>query len=353
TFARNPDYWGHDPFFPENQLPYVDGFKLLIIPDLSTQMAALRTGKIDNLPSAGVDSPPIIDVETAQSLMKTNPELQWVRYLSNAQGGKINMRVDTKPFDDIQVRRALQLAVNQPEILELYWGGDGVLFNWPVYASLEYSPFYKPLEDYPESVRELYEYHPDKARQLLTEAGYPNGFKTSVVALNTHVDLLSVIKEYWAKIGVDLTIDVKSSTVHRTMLARKQHTEMIMADGVSGPGLVWTADIRKGGGQNYSILDEPWWEVAYYRMVETYFDPGTYGGFVPAIHEPLAPDQPTWAVYTNEQSWWINLPAPYLYTFWQPWLKNYYGAMMTYYGSSLGWTRYAWLDQELKKAMGH
>ncbi|MBI3040911.1 MAG: hypothetical protein HYY80_04605, partial [Chloroflexi bacterium] len=46
TYVKNPNYWARDPFFPENRLPYMDGFKVLIIPDKSTATAALRVGKL-------------------------------------------------------------------------------------------------------------------------------------------------------------------------------------------------------------------------------------------------------------------------------------------------------------------
>ena len=46
TYTKNPNYWGYDEKFPENRLPYLDEVKSLIIPDSSTLLAALRTGKI-------------------------------------------------------------------------------------------------------------------------------------------------------------------------------------------------------------------------------------------------------------------------------------------------------------------
>jgi len=48
-FKRNPDFYMHDPQFPENQLPYADNLEYLIIPDESTRLSALRTGKVDIL----------------------------------------------------------------------------------------------------------------------------------------------------------------------------------------------------------------------------------------------------------------------------------------------------------------
>ena len=58
----------------------------------------------------------------------------------------------------------------------------------------DYKGYYEPLEAMPASVKELFEYNPDKAKKLLAEAGYPNGFsfKVQVCACNPdHMDLLA------------------------------------------------------------------------------------------------------------------------------------------------------------------
>ena len=51
TYIKHPDYYGYDDKYPENRLPYVDGFKVLFIGELETRMAAMRTGKIDMIDS--------------------------------------------------------------------------------------------------------------------------------------------------------------------------------------------------------------------------------------------------------------------------------------------------------------
>ena len=47
TYTKNPNYWGYDEKYPENRLPYFDEYKLLVTPDVSTILAALRAGKVD------------------------------------------------------------------------------------------------------------------------------------------------------------------------------------------------------------------------------------------------------------------------------------------------------------------
>ncbi|MBI3931489.1 MAG: ABC transporter substrate-binding protein [Chloroflexi bacterium] len=357
TYVRNPNYWQHDPFFPENQLPYVDTYKVLFIPDKSTRMAALRTGKIAMLHD--------VVAEDADQLIRTNPELQRIFYWEGSQ--KINMRNDTKPFDDIRVRQALALAVNQQELVDLFYGGKASLFDYPIPSGPEFSDMYIPLEKMPAeptlpgsraSVRELYGYNPDKAKQLLAEAGYPNGFKTEVLTVADGVDMLSVIKEYWAKIGVDLKIDVRDETVFIGMTTRKpfKYTQM-MYNANAGTLNIWVlSELRTS---NNSIVDNPLVEPQSLKMQALYYEPAKRKATMIAplgeIHPdiPQAKGLPNWVTYTNEQAWFILLPAPYTYSLWQPWLKHYGGAYLSNSKyDQIGFGRYAWLDQDLKKAMG-
>ena len=69
---------------------------------------------------------------------------------------------------------------------------------------------YTPLEELPESTRQLFDYNPEKAKQLLAEAGYPDGFKTKVLCWQSEqVDQLSIFAAYFADIGVDMELDIK------------------------------------------------------------------------------------------------------------------------------------------------
>ena len=114
TLARNPNYSFFDERYPKNQLPYVDSVKILIITDNNTALAGLRTGKIDI--TDGLTWP------QAQSLMKTNSELLHVA-VPSATGYCLDPRNDVKPFSDIKVRKAMQMAIDLPTIASTYYGG--------------------------------------------------------------------------------------------------------------------------------------------------------------------------------------------------------------------------------------
>ena len=111
---RNPNYWGYDEHFPKNQLPYIDSLKYLIIPDVATTLAALRTGKIDAMDNIGLTD--------SNNLKKTNPELVSLTYATSNQP-TIDPRVDVATFKDINVRIAMQHALDLPTITSSYYGG--------------------------------------------------------------------------------------------------------------------------------------------------------------------------------------------------------------------------------------
>ena len=194
TYERNPNYWDHDliggrPY----AIPYVDRVIYRTIKDAATQQTALRTAKIDILE--------VVPWLAVDYLKETTPELQWTRYLGSV-GEFIALRVDRKPFDDVRVRRALNMAIDKREIVEHYYGGNAELFGYPMHP--DFKGYYQPLQAMPPSVKELFTYDPVKAKRLLAEAGYPNGFRFPVqfAAVNyNHADLLPLIAGYLAKSG--------------------------------------------------------------------------------------------------------------------------------------------------------
>ena len=72
TYTKNPDYWGYDEKYPENRLPYIDRLRALIMPEVATQLAGLRTGRLDTL---GGGSAWLRSLDQLESLQQTNPEL--------------------------------------------------------------------------------------------------------------------------------------------------------------------------------------------------------------------------------------------------------------------------------------
>ena len=152
-----------DPNHPQNKLPYADTIRGLIILDHSTQLAALRTHKLDLIS---------VNWDKVAGLKQSNPELLFKLRTNGAN--VIFMRTDIAPFNDVRVRQALAMGVDRQTIIDEYFKGNAIADAWPDEPG---NAGYTPITQMPANVKQLYEYHPDLARQLLAEAGYPNGLQ--------------------------------------------------------------------------------------------------------------------------------------------------------------------------------
>jgi len=103
------------------------------------------------------------------------------------------------------------MAIDRWAIVNEYYKGDAEILNEVCSPCGELAHYYPPLEEMPAAIQELFTYSPEKARQLLKDAGYPNGFKTECICTSTQVDMLSIVKGYWNAIGVELDIVVMES----------------------------------------------------------------------------------------------------------------------------------------------
>ncbi len=337
NYKKNPNYWEKDPAGPGkgNQLPYPDAMKELIIADLSTTYAALRTGKLDF--QAGVT------LTDAQTLWKTAPDLEYVKFVTGMQGIGMAQEKEENPYSDVRVRQALMMATDFEIIKKDYYLGEAEIVNWPANPTLI---FYEPLDKLPEAIQTLFKYNPDKAKQLLAEAGYPDGFKTSIIvqSIPERVDELSIIKEMWAKIGVELELDIKEGGAYTAHVgAGVPYDEMLYR---TFPGSffnmhLYQAFTRGPAILNISHINSPYGTDPY---LEDLFNEQDEYLFVdmPRVYEAVKKVNH----YVMEQAYVIPFPLPYSYAFWWPWLKNHYG-------QGVGLIRYAWVDQDMKKSMGY
>jgi peptide/nickel transport system substrate-binding protein len=329
TLEKNPNYWYDDPVAGHegNRLPYLDKAIFLQIEDSGTKMAALETGKIDHQR--------LISPQLAEDVLARNPELKH-RLLMATVIPRINLRQDFEldgkfPFQDERVRRALWLAIDNQAIKDDYNQGKAELFAYPFRPDVG---IFKPLEEYSEAVQELYTYNPEKAKQLLADAGYPNGFKVESVNVQEVLELVQIVQAYWADIGVDLQINVEEQVAWQAMATAKEHPEVMISTGGSYPDpMAFFNDVRTDHGVNYSIGSNPKLDALFEDAAST-LDRDAREKLVLEGAEIVA-----------EEALTIQLPQAMIYNLWQPWLGGYEGVMDIYY---LTWPKYAWIIEELK-----
>ena len=335
TYSKNPIYWDKEKIGGvEYKLPFVDKVTYRTIKDEATYLTALRTGKLDILET--------IRWSAVDELKKNAPQLQWSKWL-NMSGTFLAMRVDTKPFDDIRVRRALNLAVNKQEIVKEFYGGNAELFAYPQHP--DYLGYFEPLSSMPDSVKELFTYNPEKAKKLLAEAGVPKGFTFKVQVCSCtpdHIDLIPLLAAYFEQVGVKIDIQTMEYGAFLSAMTTKTNAPgYLMNNGHTNPtrdaaqellyqgGLEPVAMVRSRSGRQ-DRRDVPHAEQE--KRVE----------MIREITREIVDKAP-----------YVWLPTPYLFTAWWPWVKNYGGELRA--GAVRPGPVYAriWVDQDLKKKMGH
>ena len=334
NYSKNPLYHGRETIGgQEYKLPFVDKVSIRIMKDEAARYAALRTAKLDLLQS--------ITWTAAEELKKNVPQLKWARWLQHGSA-YIAMRTDTKPFNDIRVRRALNMAINKQEIVSSFYGGNAEVFAYPQHP--DYVGYFEPLSSMPDSIKELYTYSPDKAKKLLAEAGYPNGFtfKAHICACDpTMMDLGPLVAGYLQKIGVKMEFEpLEQGAFFSLLRAGKNNPGMAYTNSHGGPTTTLRKNFTQGQYTNNSQWNDPVFEKKMQVMHRERDEP-TRQKMVRELTREILDKAP-----------YIWLPTAYTYAAWWPWVKNYDGEI---YGGSFWWAPVharIWVDQDLKKKMG-
>jgi len=331
TLVKNPNYWQKDPvgLGEGNRLPYLDGIKILVISDISTVEAAFRTAKIETVTE--------VPTEGAKGFIQSVPELKYRTYLSGT-ATVFSMRTDKAelPYKDKRVRQALMMATDFNGLKNDFFGGEADILAFPV--TKEANRAYMPLDEMPQSAQALYHYDPDKAKQLLIEAGYPDGFTAKVIVLNSfgYCDLASVYKAMWAKIGVNLEIQPKEMGVWISISYSRAYEDMLLSVATAGSAyplclnMPWFRGLMSSSYVNDPLIEAAREEIQKHVIIDM--------PEADRLHSDLMP-------YIVEQSYYIPVPSPNVYSLWWPWVKNYYGEIPLIFAT------YCWIDRDLTEEL--
>ncbi len=187
VMERYDGYYGGSPDLPPVGPALVDRVIFRVLPETSTRIAALRAGDIHIATRIPVDLIPEIDADPNLAVMSVR----------GTRSAFLEMNVNTPPFDDVRVRRAINYAIDVDRIIEFIL--DGLATPIPTIMSPD-SPFYAPLTPYG--------YDPEKARALLAAAGYADGFSVTIDTQAHFRDVALVIAEMLRDVGIDAKVQV-------------------------------------------------------------------------------------------------------------------------------------------------
>jgi peptide/nickel transport system substrate-binding protein len=348
TWTKFPGYYGFDEKFPENRLPYVDEIRMLAMPDEATRISALRTGKIDYL---GWSGDTMVTIDQANTLKETNPEMQYIPYIYRSNGTSFALNLNNPLFEDVRVRKAMQMAQDLETINTVMFGGQA---KWQPQGIIGdgASDYFTPFDEWPEEIKKGYTYDPEGAEKLLDEAGYPRGadgirFKT-VYEGGTHfknLALADVAASYWAAIGVDVEITQATDAAAHNASMRERTYEGLGPAYIGydrNPTFLMNCYAHSEGGCNRPGSNDPELDALIdAALAATSFEE----------QQTLVKEADMHQIADHYYVWYLKIPN---YNVVQPWLVGYNGEYF------LGFQqRYAqifartWIDSELKAQMGY
>jgi len=197
--TRNPNYW-------ETGKPYVDTIKFDLTANPSTALLRLERGEVDVLG----DGIPSADYQ------RTKQDPTWGKFVYDAPEIAIYyvlMNVREKPFTDVKVRQAVNYAIDTSRIQKLL-GGQAKALN-------QILPEGMPGH---QADKQFYSYDPAKAKQLLAEAGFPNGFKTTFYGHNVEPfpKLAQAVQNDLKAVGIDASIKLMDKATYWNLISLPQ-----------------------------------------------------------------------------------------------------------------------------------
>ncbi len=345
TWTKNPNYWGYDPKYPDNRLPYTDKVVTLLMPEGATRLAALRAGQLDMLGTVG-DSQ-LRSIDEVEGLNRTNPEIVLHEYKFRSDNVFFLVGLQRPPWDDIRVRQAMQMALDLDTIVDTYYKGYGDATPHGRIGN-DVAGIGTPFEEWPEEIKATYRYDPEGAEALLDAAGYPRGadgirFKTGMAYFERYdVSYAELAAGYWREIGVDVEIDVFGVGETGAVTADQDTYRISWGEGAfrySLPNpLTWAYYSERTSRDG---LQDP----EYDAMIDAMFAASTLDE-----QNKLAKEANMYIIENQFRIWGPETPQ---FQATQPWIIGYNGEMRIGDSETQSFLAYLWIDSALKAAMGH
>ena len=246
------DYWD-----TEHQA-YLDEVTFKIVSDNSALVNGLKSGAIHMATRIATSETSQLD-SNMFTIYEGGSNLVQALYLNNAE----------KPFDDIRVRQALCYAVNRQDIIDLVFDGKGTVIGSSMFPA--FKKYYMPeLADY-------YSYDIQKAKDLLKEAGYPNGFDMTITVPSNyqkHVDTAQVLVEQLKQIGVNAKIELVEwdSWLSDTYAERKYQSTVVGVDAAYLSARALLERFTSDYSRNFINYSNPKYDELYEKVTKSISD---------------------------------------------------------------------------------
>lgn len=244
--TRFDDYWG--------EKAYIKDVTFKVESNADAIVMDLNGGSVDMV--ARLTSNQVAQLSENFTVYDGTMNLVQALYLNNAEA----------PFDDVRVRQALCYAINKQEIMDYVSDGAGVPIGSAMFPS--FSKYYLP------ELSDAYPQNADKAKELLAEAGYPDGFEFTITVPSNytqHVDTAQVISEQLKTIGVTAKIqEVEWNTWLSDVYSdRKYQSTVVGVDASTLAASALLARYVSDAGRNFVNFNSAAYDEAYANAVST------------------------------------------------------------------------------------
>lgn len=243
------EYWGTPA--------QLDKVTLKIMENADSLMMSMQSGAIDL--TAHLTSDQVAQLEEDFNVAEGTMNLVQAMYLNNAE----------KPFDDVRVRQALCYAVDKQQVIDLAFDGYGS----PIGSSM-YPAFGKYFDD---SLTNYYTHDVEKAKELLAEAGYPDGFEMTITVPSNykpHMDTAEVLVQQLAEVGVKATIQPIEweSWVSDVYSGRQFQATVVGVDASNMTARALLERFTSDYGKNFINYNSAEYDALFQQVLTTYDD---------------------------------------------------------------------------------
>jgi peptide/nickel transport system substrate-binding protein len=247
VFQKNPDY------FIKGQ-PYLDGYTINIVTDAAAQRAGFRAGQY--YWTAGDSVTPT----EMQALVRSNSDTVWTEKDTTAGRAiwHIAMRADKEPFNKVEVRRALSMAIDRKAIIQAAFEGKGLTMHALPYTLVQDK--LPTLDDF----GPYYKYNPTEARKLLQQAGVPDGVEWELAwyPYGANIEqIVQLVQSQMKPAGVNIKLNKPGDIASFTALYQGGKFENLAYGFIPtfpvDPALAMWSTLHSGLPGNYSKYNDP------------------------------------------------------------------------------------------------
>jgi peptide/nickel transport system substrate-binding protein len=278
VLQRNPHFW-------DANRPYLDEVQLLVLADDNIRMLKVQTGEIDvasDVPYNQIDKLGMMPNVAVQ--LDTYDRIDWIQF---------DEKVDK--FQDVKVRQAINWAVDKEGIIKSVLFGHG-----------EVPTTFLPKMRDADTQTAPYGYDPAKAKQLMSESKFPQGFKSKLTVVSGDTigqQVAIIVKEQLAAIGIDIEILQLENATQYGQLAQADYE---MAEGYMTSDIIDPSELTAYAGAGDEGTNAVW----------TFYNNADVNKLAAQANQETDPAKRTQIFLQMQQQ--IHADAPYLWLYWSP-----------------------------------